>query len=187
MKKILALTLAAIMLLTIVSCGPAAEVTGPSVADAKELLTKVWDVHADEEKFATAGGDFAEENMTMDAPGKFGIADLEAIQAMLLIPADSVALIDDAASLMHMMNANTFTCAAFHVVDEANVAVLADTMKGVISQNQWMCGFPDKFTIITVGNYVISIFGNEQLVDTFKTHTTEVYESANVVYDEPIA
>lgn len=186
MKKILALTLAIAMLLTLAAC-TTNETKGPSVADAKELLTKVWDVHAEDERFAAAGGDFSETNMTMDAPGKFGIADVETIQSMLLIPADSVALIDDAASLMHMMNANTFTCGAFHVADSANVTVLADTMKDVISQNQWMCGFPDKFTVITVGNYVISVFGNEQLVDTFKTHTTEVYESANVVYDEPIA
>ena len=39
---------------------------------------------------------------------------------MLYIPAENVSMIDEAASLIHAMNANTFTGAAFHLTDAGN-------------------------------------------------------------------
>ena len=158
-----------------------------SAKDALELLNTVWNSYGDDEKFPAAGGDMSEENMTMDAPGKFSIEDAEALDTTLGFPSASVEKIDDAASLVHMMNANTFTCGAFHAKSSADVSDLTAALKDNISQRQWMCGFPDKLVIVTVGDYVISFFGENEIVDTFKTKLSTAYPSAEIICDEPIA
>jgi hypothetical protein len=98
-------------------------------------------------------------------------------------------MVDEAASLLHMMNANTFTGAAFHLTDAANAQALTDALKSNILSTQWMCGFPDKLLIATVnGEYVVSAFGNAEIMDNFKAKLTEVYgEAAVIVVDENIA
>ena len=50
-----------------------------------------------------------------------------------------------------------------------------------------MCGFPETLIIVTVDdNYVISAFGNGQIIETFKNKTTSVFEDATVVYEESL-
>lgn len=158
-----------------------------SAKDSLELLSNIWAEYADTEKFASMGGDYAEENMTTDAPGKFGLEDTETLDSVLGLPADSVSLIDNASSLVHLMNANTFTCGAFHASSSDNVTPLADSLKNNILSRQWMCGIPDKLIIFTVDDYVISVFGANDLLETFKSKVTSVYESAEILYEEQIA
>ena len=39
-----------------------------------------------------------------------------------------------------------------------------------IKNTQWMCGFPDTLIVASVGNeYIVSAFGNAEIVETFKT------------------
>ena len=158
-----------------------------SATDSLELLNNIWAEYADTEKFASMGGDYAEENMTTDAPGKFGLEDTETLDSVLGLPADSVSLIDNASSLVHLMNANTFTCGAFHASSSDNVTPLADSLKDSILSRQWLCGIPEKLIIFTVDDYVISVFGAGDLLETFKSKVTSVYESAEILYEEQIA
>ena len=85
-----------------------------------------------------------------------------------------------------MMNLNTFTCGAFHVADANNVARLADDLRTTIQAKHWMCGFPDKLVIVTVGQSVLSVYGNEDLVNTFRDKLLTSYPTAAAVYDEAI-
>ena len=85
-----------------------------------------------------------------------------------------------------MMNLNTFTCGAFHVADANNVARLADDLRTTIQAKHWMCGFPDKLVIVTVGQSVFSVYGNEELVNTFRDKLLTSYSAAAAVYDEAI-
>jgi hypothetical protein len=51
--------------------------------------------------------------------------------------------------------------------------------------NQWMCGFPEKMIIVTVGDeYVVSAFGNGMVIDAFETAITTVYGDAAVVSEK---
>ena len=117
MKKIISAVLAAIFVLSFSACraggsensGALSDAEQPAVGSALELLQTVWNSYADDEKFSVIGGDASEENMTTDAPGKFDTADSAALDSMLGFPAGEADKIDDAASLVHMMNANTFT------------------------------------------------------------------------------
>lgn len=190
MKRILALVLAMVMTMSFVACGTSGETQESQesqeveIADATELMTNVWDAYAGE-KFAAMGGDY--ENSVADAPGAFDYTNLENLDAMLAMPAEGADLIDDAASLMHMMNANTFTAGAFHVADAANVQALADIMKDSIMNRQWLCGFPETMLIVSVGGeYVVSAFGLADVMGNFKAALTETY-GAEVLYEENIA
>ena len=188
MKKIIALIMVAVLMLTFAACGGNTnkeETPDVAIASPVELLNTVWASYADEEKFPVAGGDMTEANMNMEGPGVYGLEDAEGFVAITHFPADSMAKIDAAATLMHMMNANTFTSAAYHVVD-ADMAALATEVKDSILATRWMCGFPEKLVIVTVGEYMVSYFGNADLVSTFTTKLQAAYPSAEVVVDEPI-
>lgn len=193
MKKLLSIILAAMLALSLTACGgketsnsePGKEQI--SVTSALELLTTVWNSYADDDKFPVVGGDMSDENMTADAPGKFAVDDADALDTFLGFPAASADQIDDAASIVHMLNANTFTCGAFHMKNESDSAAITAAIKDNIMKRQWICGFPDKLVIVKIDSYVVSFFGTTDLVDTFKTKLTAAYTSAEIICDEPIA
>ncbi len=188
MKRFAAMFLAAVMVIAFAACGKGKDSggEGSDIPDALTLMNTIWDSYGEDEKFSAMGGDFSEENMVDGAPGNYGIQDPSMLDYTLGLPEASASMIDGAASLVHMMNANTFTGGAFHVSSPDNVSAVADALKDNIMQRQWMCGFPDKLIVITVGDYVISAFGNEELIDTFKARALAAYESAELVYEEPI-
>ncbi len=195
MKKTLAIILTLTLALTLAACAvkqpsdSASDATQESApaASAKELLDTVWNTYTDDEKFPAAGGDYSEENMTDDAPGNYSIADKSELDRVFGLSSDAAEQVDDAASIGHMMNANTFTCGAFHLKDGADIAALAESTRQNIQSRQWMCGFPDKLTIVSVGNYLVTMFGAEDLVDTFTAKLTAAFSTAQILADEAIA
>ena len=154
------------------------------INDANELLTKVWDSYSDDEKFFAMGGHF--EAPVDNAPGSYDLTKTEDLSISFCIPADAIAQVDDAATIMHAMNANNFSAAAYHVTDPANKQLVIEAVKDATLNNQWMCGFPDELKIITVGDeYVITAFGALDIVETFTTKVLVTYEgNADVVVDE---
>lgn len=163
---------------------PAEDKPAAAVDDALTILNAIWNTYSDEEKFPAAGGD--SEHAVDGAPGSFDASNADNLSYLLTFPADDASLIDSAASLVHMMNLNTFTCGAFHVADANNVARLADDLRTTIQAKRWMCGFPDKLVIVTVGQSVLSVYGNEELVNTFRDKLLASYSAAAAVYDEAI-
>lgn len=163
---------------------PAEDKPAAAVDDALTILNAIWNTYSDEEKFPAAGGD--SEHAVDGAPGSFDASNADSLSYLLTFPADDASLIDSAASLVHMMNLNTFTCGAFHVADANNVARLADDLRTTIQAKRWMCGFPDKLVIVTVGQSIFSVYGNEELVNTFRDKLLASYPTAAAVYDEAI-
>ena len=163
---------------------PAEDKPAAAADDALTILNAIWNTYSDEEKFPAAGGD--SEHAVDGAPGSFDTSNADNLSYMLTFPADDASLIDSAASLVHMMNLNTFTCGAFHVADANNVAKLADDLRTTIQAKHWMCGFPDKLVIVTVGQSIFSVYGNEELVNTFRDKLLASYPTATAVYDEAI-
>lgn len=158
---------------------PAAQDTG-----ALSLLTSVWSTYSEDDKFPAAGGDA--EHSVDGAPGSFDVSNADNLTYQLTFPSADVSLIDGAASLVHMMNLNTFTCGAFHVSDAGNVSTVAADIRSAVQGKQWMCGFPDKLVIFTSGQYVVSVYGNESLVNTFRDKFIAAHSGASTVYDEAI-
>lgn len=192
MKKIMAIVCAVVMALTCAACGgtgnngPSAETEKAEIASCEDLLNQVWNTFAEDEKFAAMGGDM---NNTVDgAAGDFDLSDTENLMYMLHIPEENIAQMDEAASLIHMMNANTFTGAAFHLENSDDVDVFVESLKENIMGTQWMCGFPDTLNIFVVnGEYVVSAFGNADIMENFKTKLNEVFgDSAVIVVEESL-
>ncbi len=197
MKRIIAVIMAAMLMLSLAACGGTntgntdgteATTTAPvsAIASPVEILNTVWASYAEEEKFPVAGGDMTEANMNMEGPGVYGLEDAEGFTATTHFPAESMAKIDSAATLMHMMNANTFTAAAYHVVNASDVEALTTEVKDSILATQWMCGFPEKLVIVTIDGYMVSYFGNGEIVDNFTAKLTAAYTNANVAVNEAI-
>ncbi len=187
MKKTISLTLALVLALSLAACGKNGNTDSSAdvPADANTLLTTVWDSYTDDEKFPAAGGDY--ENPVEDAPGAVDISDADNLNYMLTLPVEDASKIDGAAALSHMMNANTFTCGAFHITSKDDVEAVANDLRDAIQSKQWMCGFPDKLVIFTYDQYVVSLYGDEELVNTFRDKFTAAYSDSVVAYDEAIA
>ena len=163
---------------------PAVNKPAAAVDDALTILNAIWNTYSDEEKFPAAGGD--SEHAVDGAPGSFDVSNADSLSYLLTFPADDASLIDSAASLVHMMNLNTFTCGAFHVADANNVARLADDLRTTIQAKHWMCGFPDKLVIVTVGQSVLSVNGSEELAPPPRPKLLASFPTAAAVYDEAI-
>ena len=191
MKKFLTLLLAAVMTLSLAACGSKTDDNNGSddnqPASALDLLNAVWAKYGDDDKFPVMGGDTNEDNMVENAPGNFSVEDGDALDYSLSFPAADADKLSDAASLIHMMNANTFTAGAFHVASSSDVDSVVSDLKDNVMSRQWMCGFPDKLVILTLGDYVVSCYGAEDLVDQFSAKVTEAFADAAVACDEAIA
>lgn len=153
---------------------------------ALSLLEGAWALYPEEERFAAAGGDYSEEHMVDGGPGIYDVSDAQQLNSVFGVPEDCAGMIDGAASLMHMMNMNTFTCGAFHIKSGEDAEAFALALKDNILQRHWMCGFPDKVVIYSVGEYVVSAFGNAGMLDMFFAKLAETNTSAALLYDEPI-
>lgn len=164
---------------------PAPTEAPSSSGSALDILNAAWSGMSDDDKFPAVGGDFSEENMVSDAPGKYALTDSAEADRTLGLPTDWFDKVDDAASLIHMMNTNTFTCGAFHAASADDAASLAAAIKTNILARRWMCGFPDKVVILTADEYVISIFGYTDLVDSFAAQLV-ANAGASIVSDDPI-
>ena len=204
MKKILSLALAAVMALSLVACGgnnnettapettapavettapvtettaPIVETTAPVTADANgatTVLQNIW--NKIDEKWAVFGGSDA-ENPVWDNPGNYDVAS-ENLSFQLLVPAEQVANLAEAGSMIHLMNANSFTGAAYKLVEGADQAAFIAAMQDAIKNNPWMCGFPDQLLIAEVEGYVVVAFGVNDAINPFITALTAAYPEA---------
>ncbi|MBQ3559833.1 MAG: bacteriocin transport accessory protein [Agathobacter sp.] len=193
MKKITVLLLAIAMTFICVACGNSGNADNggsTEIKDATELLTNAWTEYnesaSDDLKFAVGGGNIENfELVVMDAPGKCDTSlegAKDALSVSFCIPMEAIDMTDDAANMMNMMMANNFSAAAYHVADSANVEKVVAGIKDATLGNRWMCGFPEKLIVVTVdGDYVVSAFGNGQVIDAFKAALTTVYGDAVVV------
>ena len=213
MKKIISLALAAVMALSLVACGTKApvetnapetnapETTAPVETNAPEaetnapetnatgavaVLENIWNLYGEDEKFFVIGGNM--ENPVDGAPGNYDMAYAENLTYNLLVPAEALASVDEAATMIHAMNANTFTCGVVHLVEGTDAEAFANTMRDAIQNNQWMCGFPETLTVAVLeGGYVLIAFGVNDAMNPFMTHFEEAYGNPTMLINEAIA
>ncbi len=190
MKKTISMILAMVMAISLFAgCAKGGEdntePTGvPGAASALELMETVWATYMDDQKFAVIGGSMA---APVDGePGSFDLAD-ENISFSLMIPAAQLANVTEAATMIHMMHANTYTAAAIKLTEGVAVADFAAAMQNSIVNNQWICGFPEQLLISNVGaEYVVVAFGAMDLIEVFKTNLTTAYSVATELVNESL-
>lgn len=191
-KRAVMFLLAAVMSLALAGCGDkqnASQEQGSAesqYAEALEVMNKVIEVYSEDEMFAMYGGD--QENAVMDAPGKFDISKTEELKNTLGLPEELASDIEDAASVVHMMNANTFTGAAYRLKDEVDMNDFADSVKAGVMETQWLCGQPDTLIVLNVdGRYVITAYGEAEIIEVFKENALSVFRDAQVITEAPIS
>ena len=213
MKKILALILASLMLVACVACGnnttdettldntvtdapeteaPAADT--PVAESALEILNTVWASYAEEDMFMAAGG-FGDD-MNWEGAGSIPTDNEEALltaQAYFVMTEEAVAMVDEIAHLMHGMNQNTFTAGVFHLKADADKDAFIASVTDSVKNNRWMCGSPEKFIVIALGDYLITAFGHAGVsefsantIPTFVNNVKACYETAEVIVEEAL-
>lgn len=192
MKKILSVLMAVAMTAALAACGGTGDNGGDNggaaskYESALDVLKAAEMAQAEDQRFPIMGGDSA--NMTENMPGAFDTSKTEELDTALALPASEAEKIDDAASMVHMMNANTFTAAAYHLVDGTDVTAFAEAVKENVMAKQWMCGMPDTFIVINVdGHYVLTAFGADEIIQSFKTTTLSALEGAEVIVEQAVA
>lgn len=189
-KKIMMLVVTAALLFSFGGCGKnsSSKEEGSEsvqVKDALEILTNIWNGYDEDQKFPVAGGDY--DNISDNAPGKFDVSNTEALRSILIVPEEAASMVDDGASMMHAMNANTFTGGSFHLTEAADRGEFTDALKEAVLNNQWMCGFPEEFIVYGVGDeYVVSAFGKSDTIGYFKEQLLKQYPSAEALVEESL-
>ena len=121
-------------------------------------LRAVVDAYTDEERFAMYGGD--REHAVMDAPGTFDVSQVQEMEDVLGLPSGLASDIEEAASMVHMMNGNVFTGAAYRLREGTDQDAFAQAVKTALLEKRWMCGQPDTMLVLSVDHvYVITAFG----------------------------
>ena len=72
-------------------------------------------------------------------------------------------------------------------LDAGQLDAAGGEVKTYVMNTQWMCGFPDKLVVASLDGYLISVFGAEDLVDTFRDKLQTAYPGTQIVSDDPIA
>lgn len=210
MKKFIVLLFAAVMLLSMASCGKkneedksgennppvnepskgADEIINASLGKFYETLAPIFEMDAEAIKSNFAGGYFSEDETT-NKMGEAGCTPIDVEEAVAtfksvsLITDDSFVKLADAAVFHHMMNMNTLAVSSMRVADAANVEAVANSFRESVGGNQvWVCGVPERYAVITIDTYIISVYGKVDMVNAVKSAVTETYTNAVVVCDE---
>ena len=181
--------MAAVLFPVLAGCGGKSSGAGQGgesrYARSLDVLDAVVKAYGGDELFSMYGGN--QENAVMDGPGSFDISKTDELDYSLGLPQDQFANIEDAASMVHMMNANTFTGAAYRLKEGTDAGAFADSVKAGIMARQWVCGQPDTLLIINVdGRYVITAYGEKGIMETFKNKALEALDGAQVITEAPI-
>ena len=192
MKKFISMLLALVMVFALTACGgnaqneteaPAADVQAP--ASTLEVLENIWALYGDSEKFPVMGGN--PEGGVMDTPANWDLAYAEGLTSFLMLSAEDVASIEEAATLIHMMNSNNFTGAVIRLKEGVDAAQFAATAKDGIVNGQWLCGSPEKVVIADMGgSYLLIALGVNDAMGPFEAKLAEAYPDVTVLYSETI-
>lgn len=160
----------------------------PTYQSSHELLAALWTAKKEEDRFPIMGGDY--DNVVENAPGAFDLAHPDAsanIDTLLSFPSDEITRIDSAASIIHSMNANIFTCGAFHVTKAEDVTPLAERIKNHIMTKQFICGSPERLIILHApGDYLIVLYGTSDAVVGFAEETKTLITDTATLVDQTL-
>lgn len=202
MKKITAMLLVLVMAVSLFAgCNSNQPIETPNetttVGSALEVLENTWAQFPEDEQFYVYGGAMEDHAAKAEAdpdyqvpngPCDYNMAYAEGLAYTLLIPAEQMTNVDQAATMVHGMLANNFTSGVVHLAAGTDVAAFAAAVHESIKNNPWMCGFPEKELIAVVGGeYVLISFGINDAMTPFQTHFAAAYPQAEILYNDNLA
>lgn len=149
-----------------------------SETSSVDLIQNAWDLMEEDNKFPCFGGSI--ENSVDGGAGEVQISDTNMLINTLLVPDDVQKCTVEVASLVHMMNTNTFTSAAIKL-DGMDAEEAADKICDSFMNTQFMCGVPEKISLAVCGDYVVYAYGEAVNVDNFMNCLNSVYVPSKVI------
>ena len=163
-------------MIPVYEAGSADEVKGYFAGPETETVT---------EKDEETGEEYSYE-VPKNEPGAVSVGEGDVLESQTLFPASSADKLSGAAVFFNLMNQNNGTFAAFEVKNESDIQALADMMKDKVKNNQWICGFPERYLIMRVGNIMVFSYGLNSSLNAFKGAVTVMHSDASVLYDEAL-
>lgn len=215
MKKIIALTLALLMLtMSFVACTGNGETTteapettvAPETTEevvelpyksAIELLNIIFNGYnaaqaTDDTKLWVGGGNINNsDTINPEGPAAFVALADEDYDQNLAIPASEVAKIESAASMFNLMNTNNFNCFTVQFKAGTDVDASIEAIKANVLARQWICGAPEKLVITKMpGDCILVVWGAVSfggIVDPFAASIPTLVEGATVAVEHTFA
>lgn len=151
---------------------------------ALDILDCAWISMGAEHQPSAYGGHMSEE--FMHGPYTYDLAYAEDLAATLLLPADQMGSVVDAATVVHMLNANSMTAGVVKLKEGTDMKAFADATAERISNNRWMCGFPEKLVIVQVGEDFLFVgYGLVEMMDPMVNGLKESI-TASELYNQPL-
>ena len=159
------------------------QLSGSADTSSAKLLAAIWAAYGEEDRFASYGGTV--ENSVADAPGDLDMTNTEELTGKYLLPQRVLDQVENGASLVHLMNNNIFTAAAFGMKQDADLKAEAKALRDGLQSTQWICGQPDRL-VAQVDGHLLMAFAAKEAMDTFRQNLQSVYPSASILYDEAV-
>ncbi len=157
---------------------------GTADTTSAQILTNIWQQYGEENRFASYGGTV--EHSVADAPGDLDMNNTEEIVTKYLLPQEQLESVENGASLVHLMNSNIFTAAAFAVKEGAQVKTVAKALRDNIQKTQWLCGQPDHLLVAEADGHLVMCFAAKEAMDTFRQSLKACYPETAILYDEAV-
>lgn len=194
MKKTILLVLVLAALVSLAACSgkeqkppkPDGNGNGSKYTDANDLYAKLWNTFSEEERFYAIGGD--EENRTENGPGKYDISKYkdDYVYRTLVSPQLLPLIENEASTLQFMMNTNSFSSTCIKLKKNSDADTFAEGFKKTVLENEWMCGFPDRVTVVQIDEYLIAAYGIDDFMDAFKKNVQSFSSETTILVDEPV-
>lgn len=153
------------------------------ITDATEILTKAWDMYAQEDRFEIMGGHF--ETAVVGLPAEYDLTQTTDLVQMYCVPEDHVENLDDVATMVDLYNSGRFMAGVYHVTDSKFVNELAEGIQLQVVENEWHGEKPEKLLVVKIDEqYVVSVSGRASLVNEFKQKLEAVYQEMVTVMIE---
>ena len=134
-----------------------------SNSTALELLEPIWMGLGGEHQPAAYGGHFSEEYSS--GPATYELTYADELANVLMLPTDKMDSVEDAATVVHLLNANSMTAGVVKLKEGTDVKAFADAVADRITNNQWICGFPEWMSVVQINdNFLFIAYGVYDLV-----------------------
>lgn len=146
---------------------------------AVSALSAVWEAVVADEALVTAFGAASSEELAgyfaggdtfvMGAPAAYSVEDKETLTYTFGVPEDQTASVVGLATVMHAMNGNNLTAAAYELAEGTDATAFANALKDGIKGMQFLCGAPEQLIVADVNGIVIAAFGGADIINAFNT------------------
>lgn len=149
------------------------------------ILGDIWAQYEPQEHFSVYGG--MAEHPVPDAPGDLNPEKPEQWAAHCCFPMGCLQLVQEGASMTHLLNENLFTAVVVRVSEESAISTLIKDWRYGLQHGSWSAVVPERLVLAQVAErYLIMAVGSKENMHTFRRKLLQAYPTAKISYDEPI-